>query len=823
VTHPVGRPYPQLKRLSSLLVGSWLVVSVCNPAFAFDSSQRSGARRSLALPITENSQTGNPDRVAIQPIALLDGQVQSVQGLQVPAPPPSPAIPPQSWQVVVYFDAPLATREGLRRAARALSREAERLTLLGTTEIVIADPLPRLFLAGSKDPATVREALLDAPEEALTAGELQWHRQRYATGERDEDAAAISQALREELDILARHRSSLFRWSIQKRASGPRLLILVQNGYDANPRAFYEEQLGGNFLVDPRQDSPRIELARTIAGEGWTVFCLAFGPRPTEFIEPSAPLFELARATSGAVIPRHRDLSEALDRAARWPILSLELSGTSQPGPLPLEIVDARTGRSLQTSKWASLSTSPLLLSALDGGDAPQPPRAAVQLLQPEGIALKGELKIRTVASHKRIDRVVFFLDDEMVAETTRSPYAAVIDLGPRVEPHEVTVAAFSKSGRKLGEDSMQLNIALEPPIVTIERLEYSSESSQLSISAKASTPAGLDPEKVEIFFNNRSMATFDGPPIDTVLPVGDLQPTDVVKVLAHYPNGDKAEAAEVPGAAGIGETMDVNLVELLAMVTPRNGQTQIELEQTDFRIHQQGTQVAIDHFSRWEEVSLTLGLVLDTSDSMQEILDDAREAGERFFSNALSEGDKAFVVDFNNLPRLARQATSDSRELRQSLSGLEAGGDTALYDAIVFALQQFETSEGRRALVIVTDGEDSASFYEPAECVRQAKLLGVPVYLIILGPPPDPRRHPSLLRNLVIADRSGGEVYFISDLDDLSQIYDQIVRALRQQYFLAFNTGHTLSPEELDAIEVEVVPKGVSVRTLLASQQRGG
>ncbi len=776
----------------------------------------------MALPITEISQTRDLDTAAIQPVALLDGRVQSVQSLQLPAPPPSPATPPHSWQVVVYFDAPLATREGLRKAARALSREAERLTFLGSTEIVIADPLPRLFLAGSRDPATLREALLDAPEEALTAGELQWHRQRFATSERDEDTAATSHALREEMGILARHRSGLFRWSIQKRAPGPRLLILVQNGYDANPRAFYEEELGGNFLVDPRQDSRRMDLAKAIAGEGWTVFCLAFGPRPSEFNEPSAPLFELARATSGAVIPRHRDLSEALDRAARWPIVSLELAGNSQPGPLPLEIVDARTGRSLQTSRWASLLPSPLSGSALAGSDTQKPPRAAVQLLRPEGIALKGELKIRTVASHKRIDRVVFSVDDKVVAETRRSPYAALIDLGPRVEPHEVSVAAFSKSGRKLGEDSMQLNTALEPPIVTIERLEYNPESSLLSISAKASTPAGLDPDRVEIFFNNKSMATFDGPPFDTVLPVGGLQPTDVVKVLAHYPNGDKAEAAKVPGAAGVGETMDVNLVELLAMVTPRNRQTQIELEEDDFRVHQKGKQLAIDHFSRWEEVNLTLGLVLDTSESMQEILEDAREAGERFLSDALSEGDKAFVVDFNDMPRLARQATSDSRELLQSLSGLEAGGDTALYDAIVFALQQFEASEGRRALVIVTDGEDSASLYEPAECVRQAKLHGVPVYLIILGPPPDPRRQPSLLRNLVIADRSGGQVYFISDLDDLSQIYDQIVHELRRQYFLAFNTGHTLSPEELDAIEIEVVPKGVSVRTLLASQQRG-
>ena len=180
-------------------------------------------------------------------------------------------------------------------------------------------------------------------------------------------------------------------------------------------------------------------------------------------------------------------------------------------------------------------------------------------------------------------------------------------------------------------------------------------------------------------------------------------------------------------------------------------------------------------------------------------------------------------MVDFNYRPRLARRITADSDELLDSLVGLEARGMTALYDAIVFSLQQFENTAGRRALVVVTDGEDSASHFQPRECVRQARLHGVPVYLIVLGTPPDPHRDPELLRNLMIARRTGGEVYYISDLDDLGRIYEQIADELRRQYSLAFDAGHTLTPEELQEIEIEGVPKGVEVRTLLASQHRGG
>lgn len=808
-----------MERLSLLLGVIWLSGAIWSVPVAADApSDPSGAGRLSAIPVTAN--LSDADRIGL--IALLDQRPQKILDIYLPDEAAAPGRPLRPWQVVVYFDAPLSTSDGLRKAAKALSREAERLTRLGPTEIVIADPMPRMYLDGSRDPAKVREALLDVPDAALSTGELQWHRQRYASAERDEEAAATSRALYDELKILTDHRTELARWSTRIRPPGPRLLILVQNGYDSNPRAFYNEQTGATFLGDPQGNAAQLDLARGIAGEGWMILSLALGPKPREFVDPLAPLHDLARASNGRVIHRHRDLTSTLELAAEWPILWLELDGDFEPGALAFEIQSTETGETLETTRWAALAPNPLMVAdpALDPANEP---RAALRLLRPSGIALKGEQRLRTVAGHKRIDRVVFSLNGEVVAEATRSPYSAVVDLGPEISPVEVAVTAYSKSGRKLGEDTMSLNVALQPPMVSIDTLDLDPQSGRLTVDATTSAPTGLMPDRVEILLNDVPRATFDAPPFRAEVEVGELRSDDVVRVVAYYPNGDVAEAAEIPGMAGPADVVDVNLVELLAMVTPRNRKSPIELKQADFRIRQQGRSRPVDHFSRWDDLQLTLGLVLDTSDSMQEIIEDAREAGERFLANALSDSDEAFVVDFNNLPRLTRQTTSDADRLLSSLTGLEARGDTALYDAIVFALQQFQTTDGRRALVVVTDGEDSASFYQPAECVRQARLHGVPVYLIVLGTPPDPSQEPSLLRNQMIAQRSGGEVYYISDLDDLSQIYDQIVSELRRQYFLAFNAGHTLSPEELKQIEIEVVPKGVSVRTLLASQQRGG
>ena len=822
MTHLIGRRDGPAGRLIALLAGIWLAGTAA-PALAASSADTTAqTTRTLAIPITGSPKQTQGDLTPEGLTVLLHGQAQRVQHVHRGVGSASPPDSRPPWQVVVYFDVPLSTRDGLRKAAKALSREAEQLSRLGPTEIVIADPHARLFLEASRDPATLREALLDVRSTALTTGELQWHRQRFAVAAQEDEAASASRALQTERRILETHRAGLFRVSAGRRAFGPKLLILVQNGHDLNPRTFYDERAGGSFLADPLGPPAPAELARGVAGEGWTVLTLALGPKPTEFADPLAPLFDLARATHGRVMQRSADLRRTLAQAMTWPVLVVELAGDVAPGPLPFTVVSANTGRTIETTRWASLVPNLTALGELSEGESEQAP-VVLRLLRPEGVGLKGELRIRTVAGHPGIDRVVFHLDDEVVAEATRSPYSALIDLGPQVRPCELSAVAYSKSGRHLGEDSLRLNMALEPPIVTIQHLEHRPDLGILRILATASAPTGSPPDRVQIFFNQRQSAAFDSPPFEAEIEVSTLAPSDVVRVVAHYPDGAVAEAARVPGLSGPADVLEVNLVELLAMVTPRNRKRQIELERADFRIHQEGQALPIDHFSRWEELRLTLGLVLDTSDSMEEILDDARQAGEKFFANALRQDDEAFVVDFNTRPRLTRHATSDSNQLLQSLVGLEARGDTALYDAIVFALQQFELSTGRRALVVVTDGEDSASYYQPAECVRQARLHGVPVYLIVLGTPPDPSREPALLRNQMIAQRSGGEVFYVSDLDDLTQIYDQIASELRRQYFLAFNAGHTLSPEELKQIEIEVLPKGLSVRTLLASQQRGG
>ena len=782
------------------------------------------SRRQVRIPLTGQERVTTQD-LGLEDLTVLLGQeAQSIQQIDRSPVGSTRLGDERAWQVVVYFDAPLSTRDGLRQAADLLSRESETLTNLGPTEIVLADPRPRQLLTGSRNPLTVKEALGDLRSEALTTGELIWHRQRFSSTDAELNRSEAARALEREVELIRNQRTELLRWLTRPTSTGPRLLILVQNGYDLNPRTFYTGQSAGSFLENPFGGITQAAAAKQVAVNGWTVLCLALGPRPEEFSDPTAPLFELARTTGGDVITSRRRGTRLLESVAMWPVLVVNLAADEQAGPQSLGVHHSHSKQQLQATRWASAATP----SAGEEFELPLDPgysdrRPVLKLLRPEGLALEGVVRFRTITARHRIARVEFLLDDLVVTETERTPFTALIDLGQGIRPHKLSAVAYSRSDRRLGEDSLQLNTALEPPRVTITNLDYSPEVGTLDIAATATAPSGNRPDRVEVFYNNRKKASLTESPYRIQITLDELRPSDFVRVVAVYPTGDTAEAARLPFLSEPGDELDVNLVQLLAMVTPRNRRMSLQLDRTDFVVRQKGKPLPIDHFSQWEELDLTLGLVLDTSDSMDVILEDARSAGERLFQAALSGNSKAFVVDFNDVPRLASQATADSARLLHSLEGLEARGDTALYDAIVFSLQQFKSSSGRRALVVVTDGKDSASYYQPQECVRQAKLHGVPVYLIVLGSPPDPHRNPERMRNLMVARRSGGDVYYISDLDDLTRIYDQIVKELRRQYFLAFNTGHMLTPQELEEIEIEMIPKGVSVRTLLASQQSGG
>jgi Ca-activated chloride channel family protein len=217
------------------------------------------------------------------------------------------------------------------------------------------------------------------------------------------------------------------------------------------------------------------------------------------------------------------------------------------------------------------------------------------------------------------------------------------------------------------------------------------------------------------------------------------------------------------------------------------------------------------------DEVPLTVGLVLDTSSSMEEPMLQVQESAVRFLETTLKNGDRAFVVASGDTARVVQQPTNDLRALEASILALRAKGMTPLHDAIIVGLLQFDRSRTRRALIVLTDGVDNASRYSAADVVEVARRSGVPHFfarfppIISGGAPalPEPghiaEARPALLpeaynrslRELAsFVSASGGARFELAALSDqqLTRVYADIRRQLAAQSLIVYNAVATKS-----------------------------
>ncbi|MEM1178063.1 MAG: VWA domain-containing protein, partial [Acidobacteriota bacterium] len=145
-------------------------------------------------------------------------------------------------------------------------------------------------------------------------------------------------------------------------------------------------------------------------------------------------------------------------------------------------------------------------------------------------------------------------------------------------------------------------------------------------------------------------------------------------------------------------------------------------------------------------------------------------------------------------------------------LAGLDAEGETALYDAIIFTLHYFSGLKGKRAMVVLTDGEDSVSHYPFKDAIEFARRIGVSIYIIGLDFGTTSQEGRNKLYSL--ARETGGDTFFIDGVRQLGKVYDQIQAELRSQYLL----GYQSTGKGSDFREVEVdIPgrRGLDAKTI--------
>ena len=264
----------------------------------------------------------------------------------------------------------------------------------------------------------------------------------------------------------------------------------------------------------------------------------------------------------------------------------------------------------------------------------------------------------------------------------------------------------------------------------------------------------------------------------------------------------------------------DVKLVALLATVTNHKGEIVRDLTKDDFVLLEDKRPQTIRYFSQESDLPLTLGLMVDTSMSQRRVLDAERGASYRFLETVLRPNkDQVFLMQFDFRIFMRQQLTSNLRELNDALAFVDtptmhqlqaqSGPGTLLYDAVVTASQDtMARLQGRKALILLTDGEDTGSDASIAEAIDSAQRADTLIYSILFADQGDGR---GPLQRL--SRETGGGFFEVSKKQPIDRIFAAIQEELRSQYSLGYVSDRPLTVNEFRRIQLTTRQKGLIVQ----------
>ncbi|MGH9776158.1 MAG: VWA domain-containing protein [Candidatus Acidiferrales bacterium] len=256
---------------------------------------------------------------------------------------------------------------------------------------------------------------------------------------------------------------------------------------------------------------------------------------------------------------------------------------------------------------------------------------------------------------------------------------------------------------------------------------------------------------------------------------------------------------------------VDVPLVLVNVTVKDPYGRLVTGLEQSNFRVFEDGAEQEITHFSS-EDVPISIGVIFDMSGSMSDKFDKSRLAAIQFFKTA-NPKDEFFLVDFNDRAQLMSSFTASVEELQNRLMFTSAHGRTALLDAIYLGLSQMKGAHNtKKALLIISDGGDNHSRYSEVDIRDYLREADVQLYAIgIFGNPgaPEELSGPEMLDEMT--RMTGGRAFPAEDLNDLQDIASKISMELRNQYVIGYKPANKAHDGKWRKIKVRLrPPKGL-------------
>jgi Ca-activated chloride channel family protein len=374
-------------------------------------------------------------------------------------------------------------------------------------------------------------------------------------------------------------------------------------------------------------------------------------------------------------------------------------------------------------------------------------------------------------------------------------PYTLDLDFGDVPQARHIRAIALNAKGEPITGDEIIVNTGTDPFRVRITSPRVAINlRGRTRVEMSVRVPDGKQLDKLELYLNETRVATLYDPPFVQTVDIPKNEGVGYLRAVATLKDDPTPPIEDVVmiNTPQYMEEVNVHLIELPTTVIV-NGHPRNDLPETAFKVLDDGKPVKVSKFEHVVNLPLSIGVAIDTSGSMQPRMAEAQKAGATFFQSVMKQGDKAFVVGFSTEPSLVQKWSPRLADVNAGLARLRAEESTALYDAIVYSLYNFLGVKGQKALVVITDGKDTASKFTFDQALEYARRAAVPIYGVGIG-----------IRSTEVdvrykfgrfCNETGGNVYYIDNATDLQRIYAEIQNELRSQYVIGFYPAEGVKP----------------------------
>jgi len=277
--------------------------------------------------------------------------------------------------------------------------------------------------------------------------------------------------------------------------------------------------------------------------------------------------------------------------------------------------------------------------------------------------------------------------------------------------------------------------------------------------------------------------------------------------VAAHTQQAQQAPAAPRQSEPVTTLKVDVKLVNVYVTVTDAHGSPVGGLKKENFTLQEDGRNQTVAVFDKESALPLSIALAVDTSLSTRHDLPLEQASAKRFAHDIIRPVDAISVFGFNESVQQATSYTAELKRIEDGIDHIHLGAATALYDAIYLVSHSLDRRQGRKVIVLITDGGDTISKFGYKEAVRSAEEAEAIVYSIIVVPIENSAGRETGGEHALIqlSEDTGGKYYYATSIAQLDEAFHQISDELRTQYLLAYYPTQRTSNSEFRRIQVSV------------------